>query len=227
MRLILMTLLALATAAAISAQTTIGLRAGYGQSGLRSGETFDVVTEQTGWVAAPSLGVFAELPLSDLITLRPGLEYNRRGTSVGLTQGVELFGVRLPVGARARTTFDYLEVPLLVRLSLPTDGTVRPYALVGPSVGYALSGKLRTSARALLDFTLSTTDINLEAINYERLHLGLVAGAGVRADLGPASALFLEARYEHGLTQPYNVPLLRDGVGFQGWNLGAGVSFAL
>ncbi|WP_420459736.1 porin family protein [Neolewinella sp.] len=227
MRLLLIALLALTTSAALIAQTTIGLRAGYGQSALRSGETFDVVTEQTGWIAAPSLGVFAELPLSDLITLRPGLEYNRRGTSVGLTQGVDLFGVRLPVGARARTTFDYLEAPLLVQLNLPTEGTVQPYALVGPSVGYALSGKLRTSARALIDFRLSTTDINLEAINYERLHVGLVAGAGLKAQVGIGAALFLEARYEHGLTQPYNVPLVRDGVGFQGWNVGVGVSFAL
>ena len=227
MRPILIAILALVTTTAATAQTTFGIRAGYGQSGLRSGETFDVVTEQTGWVAAPSLGVFAELPLSDLITFRSGLEYARRGTSVGLTQGLDLLGVRLPVGARARTTFDYLEAPLLVQVNLPTEGSVQPYALAGPTLGYALSGKLRTSARALIDFNLTTTDVNLDAINYERFHVGLMAGAGVKARVGASAALFLEARYEHGLTQPYNVPLVRDGVGFQGWNVGAGVSFAL
>ncbi|CAH1001833.1 hypothetical protein LEM8419_02741 [Neolewinella maritima] len=210
-----------------TAQTTLGVRAGYGQSSLHAGNTFDVVTDRTGTVGIASLGMFAEVPLTDYLSLRPGLEYTQRGTSVGLTQDIQLLGIPLPVGARARTTFSYVDVPLLVQLRLPTESAIQPYALAGPSVGYAVAGKLRTSARALIDFQLSSTEVDLEAINYERLHVALVGGAGVNARLGQTTAVFLEARYEHGLTQPYNVPLVRDGVGFKGWNVGMGLSFAL
>lgn len=227
MRLLLVSLLLLAIAASSTAQTTVGVRAGYGQSSLRSGNTFDVVTDQTDGVGATSAGIFVAIPVTKWLTLRPGLEYNQRGTSIGLTEGVALLGVKLPVGARAKTTFSYVDAPLLAQLNLPTDGRIQPYALIGPSLGYAVSGRLRTSARALIDFTISNTDVNLDAINYERFHVAAIGGLGLSGQLSESTRMFVEAQYEHGLTQPYNVPLVRDGVGFRGWNVGAGLSFAL
>lgn len=211
----------------LRAQTTVGLRAGFGRSSLHAGSTFDAVTDRTGRVGAVSLGAFVELPLSEVFSLRPGLEYTQRGTSVGLTQDVNLLGVKLPLGARAKTTFDYVDAPLLLQYNLPTRSNLQAYVIAGPSIGYAVSGKLRTSARALIDVTITSTDVDLEAINYQRLHVAAVGGAGVRGRLGESATVFLEGRYEYGLTQPYNVPLVKDGVGFQGWNVGAGVSFSL
>ena len=227
MRLFLASVLLLAIAASSTAQTTVGIRAGYGQSSLRSGNTFDIVTDQTDGVGAASAGIFIAIPVTEWLTLRPGLEYNKRGTSIGLTEGIDLLGVKLPVGARAKTTFNYVDAPLLVQLDLPTEGSIQPYALIGPSLGYAVSGRLRTSARALIDFTISDTDVNLNAINYERFHVAAVGGLGLNGKLSPTTKMFVEARYEHGLTRPYNVPLVRDGVGFRAWNIGAGISFVL
>lgn len=227
MRYLLLGLLSCLLGTLLTAQTTFGIRGGAGQSGLGAGQTFDVVTDQTDRLGTYSVGVFADLPLGEYVSLRPGLEYSQRGTSVGLTQGVALFGVKLPVGARARTRFNYVDVPLLLQLQLPTDSRFKPYAIAGPTVGYALGGELRTSARALIDVTLSRTDIDLAAINYERLHVALQLGAGTQVELGGGTAVFVEGRYEHGLTQPYNVPLVRDGVGFRGWNVGAGLRLAL
>lgn len=226
MRLTICALLLLSSFIA-TAQTTFGIRAGYGQSALRSGSTLDVATDQLEGVGAISAGILAEVPLTNFLSLRPGLEYTQRGTSIELTEEVRVLGIQLPVGARARTTFNYLEAPVLFQFNLPTESGVQPYALIGPSIGYAVKGRLRTSARALIDFTLTDTEVNLEAINYERWHVAAVGGLGIRTRLGETTQIFLEARYEHGLTQPYNIPLIRDGVGFQAFNIGAGVSFAL
>jgi len=186
-----------------------------------------MVTDQTGGVGAASAGIFVAVPVTDWLTLRPGLEYTQRGSSIGLTEGVQVVGVKLPIGARAKTTFNYVDAPLLLQFDLPTQSRVRPYALIGPSIGYAVSGKLRTSARALIDFNISNTNVNLDAINYERLHVAAVGGLGLSGRLSPTTKMFVEARYEHGLTQPYDVPLVSDGVGFRAWNIGAGVSFGL
>ncbi len=210
-----------------AAQSTFGVRAGFGQSSLRSGNTFDAFTDRTVGVGVPSFGFFAEVPVTDFLSLRPGLELTKRGTGVGLTQDVELAGVKLPLGAFAKTRFSYVEAPLLMQLNLPTESAIQPYAILGPSVGYATGGKVTTSAKAIIELNLYSTDINLDAINYERFNVAMIGGLGAKARLGQNTGLFLEARYSHDLTQPYDVPVIRDKVGFQGWNVGAGMTFAL
>ncbi|MBB4080567.1 hypothetical protein GGR28_003202 [Lewinella aquimaris] len=210
-----------------TAQTTFGVRAGFGKTSLRSGNTFDAITDRTVGVGVPSFGFFAELPVTDYISLRPGLELTKRGTGVALTDEVELAGVKLPLGAFAKTRFSYLEAPLLVQFNLPTESAIQPYAILGPSVGYATGGKVTTSAKAIIELNLYSTDIDLDAINYQRFNLAVIGGMGARARVGQHNALFLEARYAYDLSQPYDVPVIKDKVGFQGWNIGAGMSFAL
>ncbi len=223
----LLFLFALLLSGLATAQSSFGLRAGFGQSSLRSGKTFDAITDRTVGVGVPSFGVFAELPVTDFLSLRPGLELTQRGTGVGLTEDVELAGVKLPLGAFAKTRFRYLEAPLLVQLNLPTESAIQPYALLGPSLGYATGGRVTTSAKAIINLNLYSTDVDLDAIDYERFNVAVIGGLGAKARLGQNTGVFLEARYSHDLTQPYNVPVIRDRVGFQGWNVGAGMTFAL
>ncbi len=214
-------------AATAFAQTTIGVRAAYGQSNVRSAASLDLVTDQMDALGVVSYGVFAEIPLTPVISFRPGLDYTKRGTQVSLTEDVTLAGIPLPVGAQAETRFSYIDAPLLFQFNLPTESGFQPYAIAGPSIGYATGGKVTTSARAIIELDLFSTDINLDAIDYNRTHVALVGGLGAKARLGQNAAFFVEARYEHGLSQPYDVPLVQDKVGFQNWNLGAGVSFGI
>lgn len=227
MKLYLLGLFALLGSGLLTAQPAWGIRAGAGQSALRSGATFDPLTDRLDALGTTSFGLLYELPVTPYLTLRPGLEYGSRGSSLGLTDEVEVFGVTLPVGARAKTRFNYVEAPLLLQFNLPTESRVQPYAVVGPTLGYATGGKVTTAARAVIEMNLYSTDLDLESIGYERFHLGVVGGIGARARLGETTGLFIEGRYEHGLSQPYDVPVIQDKVGFRGWNLGAGLTFAL
>ena len=186
-----------------------------------------LITDQFSSASTMSFGLTAEFPLSDVVSLRSGLEINRRGASLELTEDVSVFGIGVPFGARAKTRFTYVDVPLMAQFHLPTSSSVQPYVFGGASVGYAVGGNIRTTAQAIIEFNLMTTPIDLDAINYERFHLAAVGGAGVKAQLGNGIAAFAEARYEHGLSQPYDVPIVADKVGFQGLNVGAGVSFSL
>lgn len=223
----LLALFALLGSGLLTAQAQWGFRAGAGQSEVRSGDIFDPVTDRLDAIGTTSFGAFAEIPVTPFISLRPGLEYGSRGSSLGLTEKVEVYGVELPIGARVKTRISYLDAPLLVQLTLPTESAVQPYALLGPRFGYATSAKLTTAARAVIEMNLYSTDLDLESIGYERFHVGLIGGLGAKARVGESVGLFVEARYEHGLSQPYDVPVIRDKVGFRGWNLGAGVTFAL
>ena len=227
MKLQLLALLTLLFAGTTFAQTSLGVYGAYGQSNVRSGAAFDGVTDRLDGIGTVTFGVMAEMPLTPVFSLRPGLEYTSRGTAIGLTEGIDLGGVNLPVGARAKTRFNYVEAPLLLQVNVPTEGAIQPYFVAGPSLGYATSGRVATAARAVIDIDLYSTPLDLDLIRYDRFHVAAIGGVGAKARLGETSQVFVEARYQHGLSQPYDVPVIRDKVGFQGWNIGAGITFDL
>jgi len=219
-------LLVFATTFAV-AQTAIGIRAGYGASNLRTDSDLDAISDRFDNASALSFGAFVDIPLGKVISLRPGIELNRRGTSLNIDADQQVFGINVPLGAQAKTRFTYIDVPLLLQATLPTEGKLKPYAFGGASLGYATGGNLRTTARAIIEFNLMSSPINLDAINYERFHVAAVGGLGIRAELAPGFNAFVEGRFEQSLTEPYDVPLLTAKTGFKGVNFGAGVSFAL
>ena len=222
----LFALVAFLFAVTLSAQT-VGVYGAYGQSAIRSGDAFDAVTDRLDGIGTATVGVTALLPLTATLSFRPAVEYTSRGTALGLTEAVEIGGIRLPVGGRAKTRFDYVDVPLLLQYEPAVQGGIQPYLFAGPSLGYAVAGRVTTAARALIDLDLYSSSIDLDAIRYDRFHVAATGGVGARAQLNPALEVFGEARYQHGLSQPYDVPFLQDKVGFQGWNFGAGVLFTL
>lgn len=210
-----------------SAQVSLGLRGSYGFSDLRTDAELDVISDQFSNASSLSFGVVAELPVSDVFSVRSGLEINRRGTTLRVGQDAPIFGTSVPFGAEAKTRFTYIDVPVLAQVSLPTGGAVRPYIFAGPTFGYATTGNVRTTATALISFNLMTTNIDLDEINYERFHVAAMGGLGVRADLGDRLVTFVEGRYEQSLTEPYDVPLATAKTGFKGVQFGAGFMFKL
>ncbi|MCB0643939.1 MAG: hypothetical protein KDC44_19965, partial [Phaeodactylibacter sp.] len=83
------------------------------------------------------------------------------------------------------------------------------------------NGKITTRAKVLVEIDLFDTPINLDNIGYERLELGATAGAGVAFNTG-GGELFLDARYLHGFTEVYDVPLISEKVQNRGVALNAG-----
>ena len=112
----------------------------------------------------PVLGWHFEAPVHPQVSIMPEVLWMTKG-----------FVVRNPAQAtRARSTFRYLEVPVLVKISVDKekDGL---FLLVGPSMGYYLSGRYKTwqNGQVLQDtrFDLSNTQ--------RRFQFSAVAGLGV------------------------------------------------
>jgi opacity protein-like surface antigen len=227
MRFILFTLLLTLVSTFAVAQVSIGLRAGYGFSDLQSDDAFDAVSDQFSNASSLAFGIYAELPFSEVFSLRSGVEIKRRGTTVMVTQDATVFGATVPTGAEAKTRFSYIDVPLLAQVNIPTGGKIQPYVFGGASFGYATNGNIRTTAPDIIEFNLMTADIDLENIDYERFHVAAVGGLGVRATLSEKIKLFVEGRYEQGLTESYEVPLATAKTGFKGMNFGAGFAITL
>lgn len=158
----------------VVAQITIdrGFKVGVNTTTIRVDEDAARIAPgyKTGFVA----GVFAEFEFLGPITLHPEVLLSQKGTQADLI-GQNDF-------VRLSTT--YLEIPTLLRLSLPTAFT--PYVQAGP----AFAIKVAESAQPR---------DNLRAGNlFRRTDLGLALGAGLDVRSGGRS-LSLEVRLTTGL----------------------------
>jgi hypothetical protein len=115
--------------------------------------------------AGLNLGAFISIPAGPMLAIQPEAFFSQKGAKTGTT----------------KISYNYLEVPLLLKLSpsLPGD-FVRPIFFAGPSAGILLSAKAG-------DFDLKDEMKNAD--------FGLVIGGGV--EFGKLS---LDARYNLGLS---------------------------
>ncbi len=118
-------------------------------------------------------------------------------------KGVQELGDQLIEGGSAEIGLDYVEVPLLLRLNLPTLGTrVLPYVQGGPAFAWRIACSIK------LDATSSTTkqdcadltggNLSETLRDYEQ---GLVLGGGIDVAVGSVGALNVDARLTQGLSR--------------------------
>ena len=110
-------------------------------------------------------------------------------TEIFAVQPEVLFAMK---GAKAsegdgKWNINYIEIPVLFKVNLPTEGKIDPFLCVGPGIGILLSSKQTDGEEVdVKDFTKST-------------NFGIIAGAGAAYQL-EKGAISLEARYEVGLS---------------------------
>ena len=98
------------------------------------------------------------------------------------------------VGAVAdNLKYDYLDIPLLAKFTVPMEGAIKPVVYAGPSFSILLSAKEEISGTGTMD---GTTDVK-DGMN--SLDIGLVAGVGAEIGAGPGKVL-VDARYSMGFT---------------------------
>lgn len=175
------------------AQSKVGIRAGVisSKQDVQNGD----VTEDYESKLGADIALVADFPIG-LISISPEFHWLQKGSKIEDLSG--------PVGEVSRT-FNYLEIPLLVKLNF--GKTVGFFLLAGPSVGYLLNGTDK-------DMDGQTNDIDLDF--YNRAEFGAHVGGGI--GLGPIK---IDVRYIFGLTDIFD-----DSSDIQITNssLGAGVT---
>jgi hypothetical protein len=119
-------------------------------------------------------GIFFAFDLGKVITIQPEFLYTMKGSTIEDPTGTyteKLYG-------------DYLEIPLLLKLRLPTP-IIQPVIFAGPAVGFKLKEKLQ----------LNGEDIPLQEKILKNNDYGAIFGAGL--DFG--RHLSIDVRYSLGL----------------------------
>ncbi len=107
-------------------------------------------------------GIFLELNFGRVLTIQPEVLYTMKGADTG----------------DGKLKFDYLEIPVLLKLRIPT-GSLHPFVFAGPAFGFNL--------KAVLD--------GIEVSDMPTADYGAVLGGGLQ--LG--RSIHIDARYTIGL----------------------------
>jgi hypothetical protein len=127
-------------------------------------------------------GAFVAFNITGRWAIQPEVLFSRKGTRLkGHTED--------PLPVEASVTLDYVEMPVLARLSIPTRGPRAAYLLAGPALGFSVA----TSYRLEIGGQSRDEDISREIANTE---VSFVVGGGVQ--LGH---VLVEGRYTQGLTR--------------------------
>ncbi len=219
------TLLTLMSLFAQAQQTSFGLRGGVHLPNVYVTEGLDQLTPDFKIYTTFNVGAVAEIGIGRYFALQPELAYVGKGFRVAEDFSLNLFNLPVPVGFTAESRFNYLELPVLAKLKFGNE-VLGGYLVAGPTVGYALNGRLITRANALLDIKVSDSKINLDAIDYERFEVGAAAGVGFTVYTG-FGQIFADARYTRGFTQLYDIPVVDERIRNQSFGANVGFLVAL
>jgi hypothetical protein len=169
-----------ARAAAWFTRPAVGVQVGYSRTDLALSGAGNLLESRQGAIT----GVYLQFPVRDFLAVRPELLFSLKG---GRTVATGQADIDIELA--------YLELPLLLRVSIPT-GSLRPVLFAGPALAIQIG----------CDFTstLSTDSIratcgqdSISLTNVRGWDFGVVGGGGVEMRLRRAT-IALEARYTAG-----------------------------
>jgi opacity protein-like surface antigen len=190
----------------LSGQTSLGFHGGLSMATLDGSGLEDM---DPGYRNGFGLGAFLEVAISDKLSIQPELLYLQKGASES-SDGVDItFGV------------DFVEIPVLLRIDVPTDGSIAPYFLIGPAIGFKTGCEISAEGDGLeINVDCDEAEATIKSMDF-----GGVAGAGLSIAAGSGN-IHLGARYNYGLMSLDDSDLDED-VKSRAFSFLAGYSFPL
>lgn len=199
-------------------QPSFGVRAGVISSGMKGdavNSLQNLIDYTNGSITTSNhtgffVGGNVSIPVSDLVSVEPGLYYSEKGYDMRgdlNLKGVEFLGAN----AKAKLSSHYVDLPVLLKLNF--NGL---QVFAGPQVSYLTKADLRTTAGAL---GFNVLDKTMDATNqFNRWDAAVTGGVGYQFPGG----FNVSASYDYGLSKvdanksfdSYNRGF-RAGIGFK------------
>ena len=140
---------------------------------------------RTGFFA----GGFVNIPLSEGISIEPGMYYAQKGYSLKgelNIKGAEFIGAN----AKAQLNSHYIDIPVVLKADM---GGFQVFA--GPQISYLVKADLRTTA-GILGFNILNKTFDATS-QFNKWDAGLTGGIGYQFNNGAT----ITASYDHGLSK--------------------------
>lgn len=138
-----------------------------------------------------SVGGFITINIAEVFAIQPEVQYITKGSK---WKG-EVFGFTGKIWINAT----YLEIPVLAKITIPTQGSVKPSLFAGPAIALKLSGKYKE------EFDGDTYEEDLDEL--KGTDFGLVIGGGLDFGLGApgTGSVSVDIRYSLGLSKVFDI----------------------
>lgn len=157
----------------------IGPKAGVNIANL-SGDDVEGTDSRTGFGG----GLFFMYQFSEMFGIQPEAYYTMKGA----TEKLDVLGTTVDV----TYTFDYVEVPLLLKLLIPIENSaINPAIFAGPFVGFNTTAKIKAEADG------QSEEMDIDEV--KSTEFGLAFGGGVGFPVGN-NELGFDVRYILGLS---------------------------
>jgi len=141
-------------------------------------------------------GGFITYSFSDMWAIQPEILYTMKGAKYEGTEVIPISATQ-SVNADYKVTIkmDYLEIPVLLKLMIPSQSGFKPCLMAGPALGIKMSSKEKAEVTVLGVSASTETDMT----DVKSTDFGLVFGAGFGYEVG-GGAITFDARYELGMS---------------------------
>ena len=220
LRFLAMAAIVFVSATASWSQISGGVKAGANFADTRINGLIDGLIPDPQTYTGFTVGAVAEIPMAGPLSFRPELNYTQKGFVISQALDVNVLGIDVPFGAKAKTRVNYIEAPLLLKYNFGT-GDASFYVTGGPTISYAANAHLRPVASVLIDINLPRTNIDLSNNIYQRWEVSGTLGAGAQTKAGNGK-IFVDGRYNMGFTNMLDNPIVNLSIKNQGFALSAG-----
>lgn len=164
-------------------------------------------TDMHKWKTGAVFGVFMTYAFSPQFSIQPEVLYSMKGYKWEDTE----------IGYKETGKTNYIEIPVLFKYNVPTEGTMSPSLFVGPAIAFLTKAEIdweedgETGTEDIKDFIKSSD-------------FSVVFGAGVDFAMGEGTVTF-DARYTLGLTNLDDDPDSEFDIKNKTWSFMFGYGF--
>jgi len=163
-------ILTIGAQAAMCGKASVGITGGINIATVRGDDVEDVDSRTAGF-----FGGFVEYPFTPVVSIQPEFLYTMKGASDTYN------------GYKVTVKLNYVEIPVLLRVNIPTESNVKPFLVAGPGIGFKVSSKSEVNSHEEDIEDVKGTDF------------GFIFGGGIGFPVG-SYMMSVAARYELGLT---------------------------
>ena len=160
----------------------------------------DPSTPGSSYVIGPRVGGLVDIALTDNLYLQPGVAWAMKGVKVEFA------------GLESKISTNYIEVPINVMYKLGQEGGGRFFFGLGPNIGYAISGKIKTSGSFLgvsfdgeEDITFGSDSTDMKALDF---------GGNINVGYELPMGLYARAYYQMGFANLANAGATQKNTSF-------------